>query len=376
MLALESASDSQQHAIQIPFGFSQSNPTLHYTPTSGWNSFTPNACWTHCRSQSSRLRPRTHQPRWAPAHCVEISWPLALPRRCPTYPRLSPQLVLKRRQLPQPHHFPRGVEWETTCCWAANVEVTSVADCTRTILPSSISLKQAHTADSYHLFCLLLRFHCREGRWKGFIMQPQSDPLLHSVQATIGHVRAVQVDPKPLLGWGPPCNTRTTGWAVEEHPQPCTILKASLRSCGGQGPPWPKDEAAWPSGWQLCLQQRSWSWMAFQVSSNTSHSVILRFWRSKNLSSFPHLPMKKTATADRRGGKDRRSRSTKKPEFPTKTAQRCMWQGLSEAKYQCHRSGRKGDARKRCGVEAGGIQRNAGGDAENGTRKTERPGQK
>lgn len=146
--------------------------------------------------------------------------------------------MLKRRQLPQPHHCPQGVEWETTCCWAANVEVTSVADCTRTILPSSISLKQAHTADSYHLFCLLLRFHCREGRWKGFIMQPQSDPLLHSVQATIGHVRAVQVDPKPLLGWGPPCNTRTTGRAVEEHPQPCTTLSTSNCSRATWRPHW------------------------------------------------------------------------------------------------------------------------------------------
>lgn len=52
-----------------------------------------------------------------------------------------------------------------------------------------------------------------------------------------------------------------------------------------------------------------------------------------------------------------------------------MWQGLSEARYQCHRSGRKGDARKRSGMEAGGIQRKVGGDAENATRKTEMPGQ-
>lgn len=56
--------------------------------------------------------------------------------------------------------------------------------------------------------------------------------------------------------------------------------------------------------------------------------------------------MKKTASAERRGGKDRCSHSTKKPsvrslsqgklpclrtEFPTKTAQRCMRQALSEA---------------------------------------------
>lgn len=48
-----------------------------------------------------------------------------------------------------------------------------------------------------------------------------------------------------------------------------------------------------------------------------------------------------------------------------------MRKGLSEARYQCHRSGRKGDARKRSGMEAGGTQRNARGDAENGTRRPE-----
>lgn len=239
-LALTSASDSPQHAIQISPGFIQSNPTLHYTPTSDSNSPTPNTCWTHCTGQVLQAEALNSQPRWTPAHCAEISWPSALPRRCPMDPRLSPQLVLKRRQLHQPHRFPLGVEWEPTCCWAANGEVTSVADCTRTVLPSSISLKQAHTADSYHLHCLLLPLP-PSGREVERLYHAASEwpfaPLGSGHDWTCEGCSGGSI---ALLGWGSPCNTRTTGWAPTalHNPEHFQLLqghlKASLRSCGAR----------------------------------------------------------------------------------------------------------------------------------------------
>lgn len=78
--------------------------------------------------------------------------PQHFPGGAPRIPGLAHKNVLKRMQL-----FPLGVERETTCCWATNWEVTSVADCTRTILSSSSSVKQDEAAGSYRFHCLLLR---------------------------------------------------------------------------------------------------------------------------------------------------------------------------------------------------------------------------
>lgn len=160
--------------------------------------------------------------------------------------------------------FPLGVQQETTCCRATNWEVTSVADCTRTILSSSSSVKQDQAAGSYRFHCLLLRLPLSRGEAYGASLfgrarrslevifcstslrgsSPDqtregwsSGPRASAMPRTTTHNTERGTTsgglPRSRAAWSS-CTTRSTVRCSRSSWRPVV----SRRSCGGQGAPW------------------------------------------------------------------------------------------------------------------------------------------
>lgn len=159
--------------------------------------------------------------------------------------------------------FPPGVERETTCCWATNWEVTSVADCTRTILSSSSSVKQDEAAGSYRFHCLLLRLplsreacgislfsHARQSlqvifcftslcssspdeTWEGWSCGPRASAVLRTTTHNMERRTTSRKLPRARVAWSS-YTTQSTARCYRSGWRPVV----SWRSCGGQRLQW------------------------------------------------------------------------------------------------------------------------------------------